>query len=161
VRSRACIWLSVLGLLAAIPVRGERLTLESPAAAGRSVNAGVMKPFDVFLVAERDSGKTQLSAVAYKLHVPDGLVMAGEQVLVESIIGLGNSREGLNLVFRCTDNPRQTVVHFRFLATKPLQGAVLGLGPESRTNFLGVVSCRDEVFAKFETAPDSLIIDAK
>ena len=149
------------GALAASPARSERLRLECPAATGGSVSVGVMKPFDVFLVAERDSGKTQLSAVAYKLRLPDGLLMAGEELAVESIIGLGNSRDGINLVFRCTDDPQLRVLRFRFLATRPLQGAVLARGPAPRTQFLGVVACRDETFAKFATPPDSVVITAR
>jgi hypothetical protein len=134
----------LLGAAAAGSAGAERLHFESPAAAGGNVRVGVMKPFDVYLVAERDSGKTQLSAVAYKLQLPAGLMMAGE-----------------DLVFRCTDDPHQRIVRFRFLATRPLQGAVLALKPEPRTSFLGVVACRDEIFAKFATPPDSLGVDAR
>jgi hypothetical protein len=161
VRIASVVTAVLLGVAAASSARGERLHLDCPAATGGTVHVGIMKPFDVFLVAERDSGKTELSAVAFKLQLPEGLMMAGEELVVESIIGLGTSRDGINLVFRCTDKPRQQVLHFRFLATRPLQGAVLALAPEPRTNFLGVVACRSETFAKFATPPDSLRIDAR
>jgi hypothetical protein len=161
VRIAAVMMAVLLGLCTAGAARGERLHFNCPAAARGAVQAGVLKPFDVFLVAERDSGKTELSAVAFKLQLPDGLTMAGEELAVESIIGLGTTRDGINLVFRCTDKPQQQVMHFRFLATRPLQGALLTLGPEPRTNFLGVVACRSETFAKFATPPDTLRIDAR
>jgi hypothetical protein len=141
-------------------VRAERVRLESDAKGGR-IQAAVMKPFDVYLVAERDSAAAKISSVAYTLDVPDGLVVVGEELLVESLIGLGTSRTGMNLVFRCVEQPRVRVTRFRFVANRPLQDAVLALRPEPKTNFLGLVSCRDENFDKFASPPDSLVVGAR
>jgi hypothetical protein len=162
VRTRTLAILSLLGALAAATsAGGERLFLQSPAASGGRLSVGVMKPFDVFMVAERDSGKTQLSQVDYRLQVPEGVLLAGEELFVESIVALGSSRTGMMLVFHCADNPQLQVMRFRLIATKPIAGAVLALRPEERTHFLGVVACRDETFAKFDCAPDSLVLDAR
>jgi hypothetical protein len=151
----------VLGWLAvASPARAERVWLDA-GTAGKPVQAAVMKPFDVYLVAERDSLHPQMSAVAYTLQVPDGVVVLGEELLVESLLGLGTSRAGMNLVFRCTDQWQVRVLHFRFAATKPVDKAVVALRPDTRTHFLGLVACRDENFAKFESVPDSVVVNAR
>lgn len=156
------LWTAVaLAALAAGPACAERLRLDCPAARDGRVQVGVLKPFDVYLVAERDSGKTELSAVAYRLRLPAGLLLAGEEIVVEPILGLGNSREGINLVFRCTDRPSQRVALFRLLATGPLENVVVALDAEPRTQFRGVVACRAETFEKFATPPDSLAVTAR
>lgn len=157
-------WCGVaLGALVAVgSARAETLRLEpDPPAKAGVVQVGVMKPFDVYLVAERDSAHPQMSAVGYLLEVGDGLVVAGEELLVESILGLGTSRAGMNLVFHCTDTPRLRVLRFRVVATRAVQGAKLALRPETRMNFLGLVSCRAEDYEKFECAPDSLLVEAR
>jgi hypothetical protein len=147
-----------LGVLGPRPAAAERLRLVVEAAPNGHVDIGVLKPFEAFMVAERDSAHTQLSAVAYTLQIPDGVVVLGEECLVESILGLGSSRAGMNLVFRCTDSRVLRVLRFRFVATRPLTNATIALRPDTRTSFLGVVSCRDENFDKFACPPDSLLI---
>ena len=62
------------------------------------------------------------------------------------------------IIFRCTSTPSLRVVRFRLLATRPLAGAVVALDPEPRTQFRGVVACREEVFDKFATPADSLTV---
>ena len=118
-----------------------------------SVVSGVMKPFDAYLVASRDSTQHEISAVAFALQLPDGILSVGEELLVEQLVALGSTKEGLNLVFRCVDGPSVRVLRFRFVATRPLEDAVIALGPDPRTHWLGVVSCRPELFDKFDTEP--------
>jgi hypothetical protein len=153
---------ALAALAAAWPVQAETLHLapDLPVEAG-TVSVGVMKPFDVYLVAERDSAHAQISAVGYLLEVGEGLVVAGEELLVESILGLGTSRTGMNLVFHCTETPRLRVLRFRVVATRPVQGAKLALRPETRMSFLGIVSCRAEDYEKFDCTPDSLLVVAR
>ena len=127
----------------------------------RTVTVTPLKPFEVDLVAVRDSADAEMSAVAYTLDVPDGVLVVGEQLLVESLLGLGTSRTGINLVFRCATQSPLHVLRFRFVATRALENAVIGLGPEKKTRLLGIVSCKTENFAKFETVPDSIIVRAR
>jgi len=129
--------------------------------AQRGVSIAPLKPFEVDLVAERDSAVAEMSAVAYTLDVPDGVLVVGEQLLVESLLGLGTSRTGINLVFRCANRSPLHVLRFRFVATRPLENAVIGLSPEKKTKLLGIVSCKGENFAKFETAPDSILVHSR
>lgn len=127
----------------------------------RAVSIAPLKPFEVDLVAERDSADAEMSAVAYTLDVPDGVVVVGEQLLVESLLGMGTSRTGISLVFRCVNRSPLHVLRFRFVATRPLEHTVIRLGPEKKTKLLGIVSCKDENYAKFETAPDSISVHAR
>jgi hypothetical protein len=143
------------------PARAEKLSLVTTAEREGLVGVRLLQPFDVELVVERDSAQAQSSAVAYTLVVPDGLVVVGEELLVESLLGLGSSREGLNLVFRCVTGPRVPVLRFRLVATRPVHGAVLALRPDARTNWLGVVNCRDQDFSKHDCPQDSLVVTAR
>jgi hypothetical protein len=144
---------------AAAPARGEKLYLR--AATPGPVTATVMQPFTVELVAERGEIATRLSVVAFTLVVPDGLVLVGEELLVDSLLGLGSSRDGINLVFECSDKTPLPILRFRFVATRPVAGAAIQLEPERKTNFLGIVACRDQDFMKFDTTPDRVLVDAR
>jgi hypothetical protein len=141
--------------------RAERLRLVAEGATDGKLRVGVKQPFEVFLVAERDSTHRQVSAVAYTLAVPEGMVLLGEELLVESLVGLGTSRGGMNLVFRCVDAPKVRVLRFRLAPTRPLQNVSVALRPDTRTNFLGVVGCQDEQFAKFDSVPDSVQVSTR
>ena len=121
-----------------------------------AVDVGVMKPFDVQLVAERDAEKPQISTVVFKLEVPEGLVVVGEELLVESLIALGTPRAGINLAFHCVDSHQVALFRFRFVAAKPLKDATLRLVPDPRTDFRGIVSCKDENFEKWAT-PEAIL----
>lgn len=142
--------------------------LASPAAAGRlrllaendatSIQASVLKPFDAVLVAERDTAAVEMSAVAYTMELPEGVLIASEEILVESLLSLGTSTEGVNVVFRCAEGPRLAVLRFRFVATRPIAAGEIRLLPETRTKFLGIVACRDEDFGKDHCQPSSLSI---
>lgn len=149
-------------LFAAAAVRADSLRLVPVLTPGeRTVTVAPLKPFEIDLVAERDSTNAEMSAVAYTLNVPDGVLVVGEQLLVESLLGLGTSRTGINLVFRCATQSPLHVLRFRFVATRPLDHAVIGLGPEKKTKLLGIVSCKVENFSKFECAPDSVVVRAR
>jgi hypothetical protein len=119
-----------------------------------------LQPFDVYLVAERDS-LPDISAVAYTLELPDGVLVVGEQLLVDSLLGLGSSQAGMNLVFRCAQGPRLRVLRFRCVATKPIGDAVLRLVPDRRTQFLGLVTCRAEDFSKADSPPAQFTIHVR
>jgi hypothetical protein len=137
-----------------------RLVADGAGAAG-TVKTALMQPVDIYLVAERDTSHVQMSAVVYTLELPDGVLLVGEELLVESVLGLGTSVTGINLVFRCVDGPSLKVQRFRVVATRPVQNAVVVLRPDTRTKFLGIVSCRDENFAKFACAADSVRISTR
>jgi len=139
----------------------ERLRLVCPEAAAGAVRTSVMRPVDVYLVAERDSLHTEISAVAYTLDVPDGLLIVGEELLVESLFGLGSSTAGMNLVFHCASGASMRVLRFRLVATRPVADAVLGLRPDTRTRWLGLVACREEEFARFESPADSVLFSTR
>lgn len=142
-----------------LPVNAERLLLVDDKG-GTEVRATRLQPFDVYLIAERDS-LPEISAVAYTLEVPAGIVVVGEELLVDSLLGLGSSQAGMNLVFRCATGPRVRVLRFRCVATRPMDAAALRLMPDRRTQFLGIVSCRDEDFAKFDAAPTQFTVNAR
>lgn len=125
---------------------------------GTSVRTAVLKPFEAVLVAERDSAAVEMSAVAYTLDLPEGVLIVSEEILVESLLSLGTSREGVNVVFRCARGPRLPVLRFRFVATRPIAHGEIRLRPETRTKFLGIVACRDEEFGKDPCEPSSLEI---
>jgi len=125
---------------------------------GARIITGVMKPFDVYLVAERLGTQHQMAAVAFRLDVPEGLIVVGEELLVESLLGLGNSHDGLNLAFRCVDNPRVRVLRFRMAATRVLPAASIRLLPDTRTGFLGVIACKDENYDKIACPQESLAV---
>jgi len=127
---------------------------------GNTAQVTHLQPFDVFLIAERDS-MPEISAVAYTLEVPEGVVVVGEELLVESLLGLGNSQAGMNLVFRCANGPRVRVLRFRCIVTRPMESAVIRLVPDRRTQFLGLVSCRAEDFSKFESPPAQYTVHAR
>jgi len=154
---------AALVLLCAAPAgaRADRLRLVPSSGEEHVLHPATMQPIDFDLVAERDDGHAQVSAVAFTLEVPDGLVVVGEELQVESLLGLGSTTTGLNLVFRCTEEQPLHVLHFRVVATRALQDAVIALRPDTRTHFLGLISCRDEDFAKFESPPDSLTISTR
>lgn len=146
-------------LLAAGTAQADRLYLAAPKSG--SVQATVMQPFTLELIAERGEVATQLSVVAFTLEVPDGIVLVGEELLVESLLGLGSSRDGMNLVFECTDKSPLPILRYRFVATRPIEHAVIAVAPERKTKFLGIVACREQDFMKFETAPDSVTVSAR
>lgn len=154
--------LLVSGLARAEDPPGRRMLLlsdlETRAAEAR---VGVMQPFDVRLVAERDGEAPQISTVAFTLDIPDGLVLLGEEVLVESLVAIGTPRTGLNLAFHCKEQNQLPVFHFRLVATKPLENVELRLLPDTRTNFLGFVACRDEEFAMSHCEPVSFLVSAE
>ena len=156
----------ILPLLAALvlasgPARADRLMLQSDAVKSGLLQTAVMKPFEVHLVAQRDSGKTQLSAAVFTLDVPEGLVVVGEELLVDSLLGIGTTRDGINLVFRCVEGPQARILRFRMVATRPMRDAVLRLRPDARTGDLAVVACKDESFALVRCAPESLVVSAR
>ena len=126
-----------------------------------SLETGVMKPFDVLLVAERDSDASQISTVAFTLGVSEGLLVVGEEVLVESLVALGTPKSGLNLAFHCVESKRVRVFRFRLVATQPVEGATLRVLPDTRTNFRGVVSCRDENYEKWESEESVFTVTAR
>ncbi len=124
------------------------------------IQLALRKPFEVDLVMTRDDPKAQSSAVAYTLEVPDGVLLVGEELLVDTLLGLGSSRAGMNLVFRCSDQSPLHVLRLRFVATHPIDHAIVALRPEKKTQFLGIVACKEQSFAKFECAMDSLVVTA-
>lgn len=141
---------------------GERLLLLSDLATrADKVAVGVRKPFTVTLVAERDAEKSQVSTVAFKLEVPDGVVIMGEELLVESLIVLGTPRTGMHVAFQCVEKQQVPIYRFKMVATRPLQGAALRTLPEDKTNFLGIVACRDENFVKWACEPAVLTVTCK
>jgi hypothetical protein len=159
---RSAVWFAFAATIAvASPTWADSLRLELEGSKSREVQAGLLKPFDVIMVAERDSGNAQLSAVAYTLELPEGAILAGEELFVDTLLGLGSSRAGMNLVFRCVDNPVQRVMRLRVVPTKPMTKATLALRPDTRTNFLGLVTCKDENFSRIECKPDSLLVTAR
>ena len=143
-------------------VAAERLLLLADVA-GRTqqVAVGVRKPFTVTLVAERDADKPQVSTVAFKLEVPDGLVVMGEELLVESLVALGTPRTGMHLAFHCIEKKQVPVYRFKLVATRPLERVTLRTVPENKTNFLGIVACRDENFEKWACEPAVLTVTTK
>ncbi|UCE02578.1 MAG: hypothetical protein JSW67_15285 [Candidatus Latescibacterota bacterium] len=152
----------MLLLLANVARADERLLLLSDVETrATDVEVGVMKPFDVRLVAERDAEDAQISTVAFTLEVPEGLLLVGEEVLVESLVALGTPRTGLHLAFQCVESQQIPVFHFRLVATRPLEQAELRLRPDTRTNFLGIVACKDENFVKWECEPATFAVTAK
>jgi hypothetical protein len=146
-------------LVSASAAGADRLYLKSPASG--PVRATVMQPFTLELVAERGEVATQLSVVAFTLDVPDGIVLVGEELLVESLLGLGTSRDGMDLVFECTHKTPLPILRYRFVATRPIEHAVIAIAPERKTKFLGIVACREQDFMKFDTAPDSVAVSAR
>ena len=127
----------------------------------RVVEVGLMKPFELLLMVERDAEKPQISTVVFTLDIPEGLLLVGEEILTESLIALGTPRTGINLSFLCVEAASIDVMRFRFLATKPLDSAQVTLLPDSRTNFRGIVSCSDENYDKWDTNPSSVTITAR
>src|SRR5262245_1327555 len=155
-------WWACALVLAAASAHAATLRLVPTASdAKAAATLAPLKPFEVDLVAERDSTFTEMSAVAYTLQVPDGVLVVGEQLLVESLLGLGTSRTGINFVFKCTDRSPLHVLRFRFVATHRLDRAVIKLRPEPKTKFLGLVSCKTQNFSQAACAQDSLVIQAR
>jgi hypothetical protein len=154
-----CLW----GCLApGIARGGERLLLLGDVEdRTQKLTVGVRKPFTVTLVAERDADKAQVSTIAFKLEVPDGLVVMGEELLVESLVALGTPRTGMHLAFHCIDSKQVPVYRFKLVATRPLEGVALRTLPEDKTNFLGIVACRDENFEKWPCEPAVLTVTSK
>ncbi len=126
-----------------------------------SIETEVMKPFDVLLVAERDSDASQISTVAFTLGVPEGVLVVGEEVLVQSLIALGTPKSGLNLAFHCVESKQVSVFRFRLVATQPVDAAPLRVLPDTRTDFRGVVSCRDENFVKWPAEESVFTVTAR
>ena len=164
---RAAAILCVLALMAAASTSfaepaSERLYLVVDSEnKSREIEIGLMKPFEVLLVAERDAEKPQVSTVVFTLDIPDGLLLVGEEILTESLIALGTPRKGINLSFHCVEAASIEVMRFRFLATKPLEDAAISLLPDTRTNFRGIVACNDESYEKWDTAPSSVQISTR
>jgi hypothetical protein len=150
------------GLALSLPARADRLFLSGDGRTpGAPVQTAVMHPFEVYLVAERDSAHSEVSAVVYRLDVPEGMVVVGEEMLVRSLLGIGSSREGVNLVFHCATGPQVQVLRFRLVATRPLENAVVRLRPDARTNDLAVVACKAEDFRLQPVAAESLVVTAR
>jgi len=125
------------------------------------IETGLMRPFEVLLIAERDAESPQVSTVVFTLDVPEGLLLVGEEILTESLIALGTPRKGINLSFHCVEDASIEVMRFRFLATEALKDVEISLAPDSRTNFRGIVSCKDENYDKWDTAPSSVRVSTK
>lgn len=133
-----------------------------------SLETSVMKPFEILLVAERDAEAAQISTVAFTLAVPEGLLVVGEEVLVEALVALGTPKSGLHLSFHCVESKQVSVYRFRLVATQPVDAAELRLLPDERVRsdgsvygFRGVVSCRDENFAQWEVAESVFKVTAR
>lgn len=140
----------------------QRLLLFSDVEArSQEVHVGLRKPFTVTLVAERDAELPQISTVAFKLEVPEGIVIVGEELLVQSLVALGTPRAGMHLAFHCIEAKQVPVYRFKMVATGPLEGVLLRTQPESKTDFLGIVACRDENFEKWSCAPAELTIHVR
>jgi len=143
------------------------LLLADVEARTQEVRVGVKKPFEVTLVAERDAKSPQVSTVAFRLEVPEGVVVVGEELLVQSLVAIGTPRAGMHLAFHCVEAPQVAVYRFTMVATRPLDGAVLRTQPvvieneEGAYEFLGIVACRDETFEKWPCEPASLTIQAR
>jgi hypothetical protein len=133
----------------------------------REIQVEVRKPFLVTLVAERDAESPQVSTVAFKLEVPEGISVLGEELLVQSLVAIGTPRAGMHLAFHCVEAPQVPVYRFRMVATRPVGEAVLRTQPvvieneEGDYEFLGIVACRDETFEKWTCAPASLKIQTR
>jgi len=133
----------------------------------QEVRVGVKKPFEVTLVAERDAESPQVSTVVFKLDVPEGVVVVGEELLVQALVAIGTPRTGMHLAFHCIEAPQVPVYRFKMVATRPLEGALLRTQPvvieneEGNYEFLGIVACRDETFTQWSCAPSSLTIQAR
>lgn len=161
-RCAALVVCLVGGLMARPTVAAERLLLLGNLEdRTQQVAVGVRKPFTVTLVAERDAAKPQVSTVAFKLEVPDGLVVMGEELLVESLVALGTPRTGMHLAFHCVENKQVPVYRFKLVATRPLERVALRTLPEDKTQFLGIVACRDENFEKWSCEPAVLTVTSK
>jgi hypothetical protein len=130
-------------------------------ARSQEVDVEVRKPFTVTLVAERDAELPQISTVAFKLEVPEGIVIVGEELLVQSLVALGTPRAGMHLAFHCVQAPQVPVYRFKMVATRPLEAGLLRTQPEDRTDFLGVVACRDENFEKWSCQPAELTVHVR
>jgi hypothetical protein len=133
-----------------------------------SLETSVMKPFEVLLVAERDAEAPQVSTVAFTLSVPEGLLVVGEEVLVEALVALGTPKSGLHLTFHCVESKQVSVYRFRLVAIQPVQAAELRLLPDERVRkdgsvygFRGVVSCPDENFATWEAEESVFKVTAR
>jgi hypothetical protein len=142
-----------------MPAAADRLTLVNDKNGAES-QVTHLQPFDVFLIAERDS-LPEISAVAYTLELPEGVVVVGEELLVESLLGLGNSQAGMNLVFRCANGPRLRVLRFRCVATRAMEAGVIRLVPDRRTQFLGLVTCKGEDYSKIDSPPAQYTVHAR
>ena len=141
---------------------GERLLLVSDLEKRtQEISVGVRKPFTVVLVAERDAEMSQVSTVAFKLEVPDGIVILGEELLVQSLVALGTPRAGMHLAFHCVEAQQVPVYSFKMLATKPLERATVRTVPENKTDFLGIVACKDENFEKWSCPAAQFTITAR
>lgn len=152
----ACLFLTVPA------TAGERLRLMTDLqTAGQKVTTEVRKPFTVWLVAERDAEKPQVSTVAFRLEVPDGVVILGEELQVESLIALGTPRSGMHLAFHCIEKKQVPVYRFKMVTTRPFESVTLRTHPEGKTNFLGIVGCRDENFTEWACEPAVLTITSK
>lgn len=148
--------------LAAPGTAGERLRLLTDLqSGGQKVATEVRKPFYVWLVAERDAEKPQVSTVAFRLEVPEGVVILGEELQVESLIALGTPRSGMHLAFHCIEKKQVPVYRFKMVTTRPFESLTLRTHPEGKTNFLGIVGCRDENFPEWACEPAVLTITSK
>ena len=141
---------------------GERLLLVSDLQKRtQEITVGVRKPFTVTLVAERDAEKPQVSTVAFKLEVPEGIVIVGEELLVQSLVALGTPRAGMHLAFHCVEAKQVPVYQFKMVATKAVDKVTLRTLPEDKTDFLGIVACRDENFEKWSCPAAKFTITAR
>ena len=162
-----CIFLMLCSAVAADD-SAQRLRLYADVQArSQEVRIGVRKPFTATLVAERDAEAPQVSTVAFKLDVPDGIVIVGEELLVQSLVAIGTPRGGMHLAFHCVEAAQVPVYRFKMVAMRPLDGVVLRTQPvviedqEGRYEFLGIAACGDETYANWPCAPAALTIHAR
>jgi len=84
-----------------------------------------------------------IKAVQWKLELPDGVEITGDDYYSGRNLTLGNMLKGFSEGFPCVKGPSLLLHTLTLKVTEPLEDAVISIVPAHRDNFLGVVTCED------------------
>ena len=83
----------------------------------------------------------QISAVEFKLVLPDGVEIDNDKYYKERTIALGTFYNGLSEAFPCVAGPKLILHKLTLKVTKKLKNAEISLLPTNDGHFIGVAEC--------------------
>ena len=101
-----------------------------------------VREFDVHVIVHFPE-EMQIAATEFKLILPDGVSIVNDKYSQDRVMSLGTFDGGLSERFPCRPGPMMVVHTLTLRADKPLENAIIGLGPSENAQFIGVAECEE------------------